>query len=158
MPRIRHLKRELTYEELFPDSGQESRDESDVDEVVQTGHSNADALKQPQGWWSNENVIASLPDAKLREAYHRYKLLADSCLREITHRHAASVGTRGGEVGDLRVGSRRFKRLQHVVPTKASRKTGLKLSPEQMLQALTLLTKLKEARKHGVSLNTTSGV
>ena len=150
MPRLRRLKRDLTYEELFPDSTSpwpKPDTESSTDEVVQSGSYSPES---PRGWWSNENIIASLPDAKLRENYHRYKSLADACDQELRRRACAGIKVRAESRFDITIG----RHVYHAVETprrraKALTKTtrGLTLSPEQMIQALQMLQQIKEAKR-----------
>lgn len=159
MPRIRHLKRDLTYEELFPDSTStwpKPSDEGDVGEVVQTGHTEVSDVSQPSGWWSNDNIISSMDDASLRAAYHRYKQLAEQCQQEITRRVVSGVKVKSRAVFDVSTGSRRFVVVEQprrtsgvgrVAKNTRRRNATQVLAPEQMLKAIEMLIKLKEAKR-----------
>jgi len=154
MPRIRYRRSDLTYEDLFPETPNrpESDSESTADEVVQTGHTD---LKQPSGWWSNESIIASMPDDELHKAADRYRSVLRLCMDEIARRHLQGNKVRGESRFDVKLGRRLFRACEPTGVRRSSIKTRLKkptgLTPEQMLQALQMLTKLKEA-KHAASV------
>jgi hypothetical protein len=151
MPRLRHLRKELTYEELFSD-GPQRGDEADASESQQSGTQESPPLG---GWWSNENVIASLPDAKLRETYHRYRALADACDQELKRRASQGIKVRGEARFDVKSGGRVYRsvetyhRVRGQTPARNKQRQSA-LTPEQLLQALQMLMKLKEA-KHAAS-------
>jgi hypothetical protein len=140
MPRLRKLK------DFSPLDFVQAGEEFDVQ--TQSQNSSDGSIPPEHGWWSNEAVIASLPDTKLRETYNRYKLLAESCLREITRRHATPTGTRGSDGLDITIGHHRFKRMEphqtRSVAKKNHNHNQISLTAKQMLQALEMLMKLKE--------------
>ena len=100
-----------------------------------------------ESWLSNAVVIGSLPDDKLKAALARYKSIVRLCEAEITARALApkqparSYNRRSNLDGH---------KVRQAAPTRQRRSktqsSQLVMTPEQMLQALQMLNKLKEAK------------
>jgi hypothetical protein len=140
MPRLRKVK---DYDFVVQEVSEDPSDTTD----------NNGTQPEQRGWWSNENIIASLPDAKLRETLNRHKLLWDLCQNEITRRHVQGIKVSGDQVFDIRAGRHLFRRVQPQASTtvaknvRASRRTKqTQLSAKQMLQALEMLMKMKDVK------------
>lgn len=164
MPRIRYLKPKLediqpiVIEESVVDSNDEEIESEPATEqpfgrlTASTGEATSFA-----GWLSNANVIASLPDAKLRGAidYHRAVLnqLQAEMVSRLAGRRTPGVSYRQSDIGsfhavsgDVRRKPRRAAPRRNKNAAGARRVGAVRLTTEQILTCLQQLHQLRKTK------------
>lgn len=167
MPRLRYLK---NFDVSFDPSDFEEECENDdqgtgTDNTADNGQLQASTLAMADGdnepatpttgagWWSNEQIIASIPDAKLHQTLLRYREMVK--LLELECRVRSHVGSQEpGNIGRLRRSRSNAGRWLVNSPQAKRQKKQAKgqqkqLSSEQLLKALQLLQQImsKKSKK-----------
>lgn len=148
--------------------------ETDVDSGdVQSDVDAGSRIQADTGWWSNARIIETIPDAKLRETYHRYRTLVTLCREELDRRKLLDIHVHASPAFNVSEGRYRYvpadttygthkrpkraptkrsdevsKRSARGVVGKPTRKQ-LTLTPEQISRALDMLVKLKQKDNNG---------
>ena len=148
MPRLRRIK---DYEIDFSAFHQRD-DEEGADETSPSGSEIIEQSASPKGWWSNEAMVASMADAKLREALGYHRSMLATIQRELVQRSLEPRPTR--RQGPLDYQSRRRtvvaeERQSGITHKRRTTRTkgGLKLPPDQMIKALEALCQLMNKKQ-----------
>jgi hypothetical protein len=89
MPRIRKLKNYDPFGRISYEDGETE---------LETQNSNS-IYHQPKGWWSSANIIASLPDAKLKERIEFHRQQISLLQNELLTRHISGRNKSNGSSG-----------------------------------------------------------
>jgi hypothetical protein len=150
---------ELPDEHNIDEKGEANESETNsIQSNVSTSEGSSDRTTDLGGWWSDLNIIASLPDTKLRETIARYRSLLKSLECEMARRRTENISVRATSQFDVVYGMHRFidvrrktraadaaynrKERGPVSPRRTAKQ--LELTPEQLVEALDLLRQIKK--------------